>query len=749
MFLLSKVSSKQIFSLNGLTILSDRRLWNPYNFSRLLGYRSDLITVVKLGSVLKQLQVALSLLFTVFARGGIAWFYNIFNKLQGFTFNPKKRSEVLSRKPRPIKPGLQIFNWHPGSLSNHKYLVFHTKRKIKELLATEPSFMVNARRIDYRSNNFMRSLSFKRRFRRPYWQRRNRFWRPKRLSRVKFLDVRRLFLRLKKNFKRVSIFLKNSKKVSAKRFKSRFHDNLSIIDNYFIHTYGPLVKENLDTNLSISNFDINPTNRVRSIFAYISHTKPEVTIPEIETIKPGTPDQPNVLPVDNMPTGSLRRIRKKKRKLEKKLFDPFHTEIAEDFFLLKDLFFSNLSYREKRWFSFSPFVALPPKRYRSTFNFLLELKFLRSASIKHLFSKRIARSYHYYFFKSTGRKISWHEFKKRQAIFKKKIKKGLVSKIKRSPRSYYYRRIVRNTSMYVENLMCIAARLSRYVYRSRDFVFGSLYARFFRCHFRQRALSYFHSNINENVNPYYNLPFNDLSIFTLKKIPNFNLKFDYVNEIRFLRRYHKIKYFKKRKLKANTLTRMPGIFNFSLKKKSSLASLTNFFNCIKPSINLRFSKKRKHRSFEKSYLISRTPFYGKNSHIKLKKYKPNFYISTRYKTKPTLNFNPKMMVKIKKRLLFNEASTYFKQFYRGKRASRVFPSILLVASLSRYALSVLNEAQCVGVSLVYFTDSTVSPLCNLFNVVMNSQINTLSSIELIINLIFGKAKVFNLISRVW
>jgi len=61
----------------------------------------------------------------------------------------------------------------------------------------------------------------------------------------------------------------------------------------------------------------------------------------------------------------------------------------------------------------------------------------------------------------------------------------------------------------------------------------------------------------------------------------------------------------------------------------------------------------------------------------------------------------------------------------------------------------LNEAQCVGVSLIYFTDAAVSPLCNLFNVVMNSQITILSSMEININLIFNKAKVFNLISRVW
>jgi len=104
---------------------------------------------------------------------------------------------------------------------------------------------------------------------------------------------------------------------------------------------------------------------------------------------------------------------------------------------------------------------------------------------------------------------------------------------------------------------------------------------------------------------------------------------------------------------------------------------------------------------------------------------------------------------VKRRLLVKEAATYFKQFYRHKKNPRVFPSILLVASLSRYALSVLNEAQCVGVSLIYFTDAAVSPLCNLFNVVMNSQITILSSMEININLIFNKAKVFNLISRVW
>jgi len=375
-------------------MLSDRRYWNPYNFPRLSGYRSKFITIVKLGSVLKQLQVAMSLLFSVFARGGVAWFYNIFNKVQNLIISPHKKSEVFSKKPKFIKAGIQIFSWHPGSLSNHKFLAFHTNRKLEELFDVEPSFKVNSRRLGYTATPFRTSL-YNRQFRRPFWQRRNRFWRPKRLSRIKFIDTRKFFLAAKKRFSRLALSYESAKKVNIKHINVKHP--LKIIHNYFISFYNSNCRENFDTNMSSSSFEFNYNNIPRSVYAYTSYVKPVIVVPEMETLKPGTPEKPNVLPVDNMPTGSVRRIQRKKRKLEKKLFDPFYTEVAEDFYLLKELFFSKLVYKEKRWFSYKPFLKSPIKRYKSIMYKMYYLRRLtRTRFLKSLFKVSELRRYSFF-----------------------------------------------------------------------------------------------------------------------------------------------------------------------------------------------------------------------------------------------------------------------------------------------------------------------------------------------------------------
>ena len=743
-------------------MLSDRRYWNPYNFSRLLGYRSRLLTVVRPGSVLKQLQVAMSLLFSIFARGGIAWYYNIFIKLQNLEIDTNKRSEVFSKKPKLIKTGLQVFSWHPGSLSNHKYLAFRSKQRIKDLFNVEPSFKVNARRIDYRSNNFMRNSRFKRRFRRPFWQRRNRFWRPKRLSRVKFIDVRKVFLRKKKFFKLSDLSFrssKNFKKVSYARMR-KIHNPLKIIYRYFKTFNNFSTIYNFLISRTIGSFHFNHENEIRSIYAYSSYEKPEIVVPELnDIVKPGTPENPNILPVDNMPTGSVRRMQRKKRKLEKKLFDPFYTEVTEDFHILSDLFFSDLVYKEKRWFSYIYFLNHPIDRV-----FTYPGIFTRKQMMRRVMSK--SSLWRGNFFKPYTNRRIYEKFKTRgykkletsqRAVLprlrRKKVKNAYGRKFRRVRKTFYYRYNISDVLKYTRKLMRISCRVSRLTYRSRDCVFMDTYFRHYLVHWSERRHCYVYYHHNKKVNPYFKSRLNHLSALSLKNTPTFGLRFDYINEIKFLKRYAKIRFFKKKKIKANTLSCLPQVRKFSIKKPHSTKRFETFFNFNKSKLPFKFSKKTINRKFEKSYMTGRTPFFQKTPltkrHNLLKKLNITTYRSKFYRKSRMPRSYFKILVKIRKRLLAKEALTYFKQFGRYKKATRLFPSILLVASLSRYALSVLNEAQCVGVSLIYFTDAAVSPLCNLFNVVMNSHIHTLASMELNVDLIFNKAKVFNLISRVW
>lgn len=728
-------------------MLSERRYWNPYNFSRLLGYRSTLVTVVRSDSVLKQLQVAMSLLFSIFARGGTAWYYNMFVKSQNIILDDNNQFEIFSLEPVRIKTGLQIFYWHPGSLSNHKYLAFRSRLRVRNLFNIQPSFKLTARKIAYRPNKFMRNYKFKRKFKRPFWQRRNRFWRPKRLSRIKFIDTRRIFLRKRKIYRRLDASFKALRKVSFNRMKVASNP-LKLIYKLF---YRRRANRNFLIQEAAGEYEFNRSNRIRDIYAYAFYRKPEkAVVPELDTIKPGTPENPNVLPVDNMPTASIRRRQRKKRKLEMKLYDPYYSKVAETFFLLKDLFFSKLVYKEKRWFSFAPFLIRPRiafvykgpqgrknKLQRRVFN---KRYFAYGTFFNPFRKKRKFRAYRKFRSKRRSRRKMRKMRRRRLAIRKHGYRKV---------RSFFFRHGAVNRLSFIRKLIRLSCRMSRQLYRSRDFVLAETYLRHWRVNWAERRAHNVYRVTRKNINPYYKFKFTPLALLTLTNSRLFALKFDYINQIRYMKKFYRKKYVKKRKLIANTLCRLPGTFNFSLKKRPSINKFENFFNYNPLKKFLTFSKKTKARKFEKSYTIARNPSLKKNLRIRLKRLKWKKPVSKSYKIVKLFFPYKRTIIKMRKRRRRKKKATKFEKFGRYKKATRLFPSIMLVASLSRYALSVLNESQCVGVSLIYFTDAAVSPLCNLFNVVMNSDIHILTFMEVHINSIFNKAKVFNLISRVW
>ena len=761
-----KSRAKDLLSWKEATINSNIRHWNNLNLSQLIS--TSISLTVDIRFMLKHLDSSLSLLSTIFARGGRAWFYNVFYRRKRYDI--KFKTVVYSQSSKPFyKPyGLAFPNWFPGRLSNHRFTKLRIKLMKEHLFFHKFSALRKPLRF-YKPGGFRSFIQRRRRrYSLPRWARLDKYWRPRSRSRRKGISYKRLALHLKTFMKKFRY-----KRFRFRRYRSKKRKNIKIKRRRFISRkkIKSLKRSRFESWVyftdTFSSFFYKPSLG-RSFNIYSKFVPFKYSKIQLNKLEPGTPDNPTDLPINNMPTTSVRRKEKKKKKIFKLQFKDFNNSQGDDFkFLIKD-HKSEISSKSKRYLNFKGSLYFPTARF---YKLLLIRPY---KAVTKLLLKRYTQR------------------KKRYSFNRKFRHRRLKYKLRRTKIKNYRLRYKSQSKIFkwLNKVLVLSAKTLRLKAGVPALAFRNFYSTFVHEKFLQpfhysRLLRY-----KKKLTSFYSV---NKKILTFRKFKPF--KRFYNLEFRsFFRRTKRIRKFKLAKPKARLGSLVKGeklfgslnnktfkkifsaplnlkrksLINFFLSKNRSFKTASVFkfaLSLLKP-----FRQKRlvsgKYFNLRKFYKIKKSPI-DRSIQTKGLKSIPN--VSNRKFINLTRSVNFKLALlkakrfkpvqttklpyfirrKALKRMIYS-SKNFFKLNGKLKLNAKpyaLYPSIVFVSRLTRLTSSILNEARLTGVISVYFSSGEATPLCTLYNILINDNVRSLSKIEPVIKNIFFISKTNVLLRR--
>lgn len=761
MFIKSRI--KDLLSWKSSIINSNVRHWDTFNLIELSSISRSL--TVDMRFIIKHLDSSLSLLSTIFARGGRAWFYNVFYRRKRYDINLKTMLYRQSSRPFYKPYGVAFPDWFPGKLSNHRFTKRRTKLMKKRLFFHKFSVLRKSIRF-YRPGGFRSFVQRRRRrYSIPRWARLDKYWRPRSRSRRKGISYKRLALHFKtfmKKFRRRRFKFRHYRPKKPQKLKRR-----RILRRKFKFFRRPRFETWIYFNGIVSSFFYKPSFG-RSFNLYSKFVPVKYSKIQLDKLMPGTPDNPTDLPITNMPTTSVRRKEKKKKKIFKLRFKHFNNAQGDDFkFLIKD-HKSEISSKSKLYLNFKGALYFPTARF---YKLLLIRPY---KALTKLLLKRYGRR--------RGRYSFNKKFKHRKLRFKLRRTKIKKYKLRYKNQSKIFK--------WLSKVLILSAKTLRLEKGVPALAFRSLYSTIAFNKFSQPFHYSVRSRYKMKLVNFYSINKRILSFKTFKPFKRFyNLEFR-----SFFKRTKRIRRFKLTKAKARLGSIIKGeklftsssnrtfkkILNSSLnlKRKSLISFFLSKHNSFKTSLLFKFNlsllkplrQKRlisgKYFNLKKFYKVKKSPTDRLTLTRKLKSL-PN--VSNR----KFINFNKSNMFKkaLLKAKLFKPVQTtklpYFlrkkalkkiiyssKNFFKLKnklqldaKPHRLYPSIIFVSRLTRLTSSVLNEARVTGVISVYFSSGEATPLRTLYNILINDSLRSLAQIEPVVKNIFLISKTNVLLRR--
>jgi len=763
MFIKSQL--KDLLLWKSAIISSNVRHWDSYNLAELTSVGRTSTLNIKL--ILKQLDTVLSLLSNIFSRGGRAWFYNVFHRRKRYDINLKTMVYNQSSRPFYTAYGLILPNWFPGRLSNHRFVTLRTKLMKKKLFFHKFSALRKSLRFYKTGGSRLFIQRRRRRYSVPRWARLDRYWRPRSRSRRRGVSSKRLALYFKtfmrkRRYRRFKYrpYRYRKKKKFVKKRRIAFKKKRYIRRRKFISW--------IYFSSNFSSFFYKPSLG-RSFRLYSKFVPVKYSKIELSKIVPGTPDNPTDLPITNMPTTSIRRKEKKKKKIFKLQFKNFNNAQGDDFrFLIKD-HNSDLSSKSKLYLNFKGALFFPTARF---YKLLLLRPYMATTKV---LLKRYTRKLSRFMF---GHKFKYRKL--RYALRRTKVRN--------------YKRRYRSQSKLFKWLDKVVTLSSKFL-RLRKGAPALTFRNFFTELSDKRFLQPFSYSSRRK----YRLKLSDFYKLNKKNFKHETLKFnkDFYNlEFRlFFKRTLKLRKFKLTKPKAPLGSIVVGEKLFAVNSKKLFKKLSTRGLSLKrrtlisfflpkdkifknKSLNFNFNstlllplrQKRlisgKYFNFRKFYKIKKSPearivvksifpvlpnvsnrkFTGLSSY---KFFLPALRKSKRFKPVQSTKLPYFLRKKALKKIIFSN-----KNFFKLKGKIKInatpyiiYPSIIFVSRLTRLTSSVLNESRVVGVISVYFSSGEATPLSTLYNILINDRIRSLSQIEPIIRNLFFMSKASLLLKR--
>jgi len=752
-----RTKPKNLFAWKAAILSSNLRYWDSYNKFELL---SSVDPIIDIRSVAKNLDSALNVLFSIFARGGRAWFYNVFYRRKRYLFNLRTMLYRQSPKPFFLNYGLIFPIWYPGRLNNRKFIKIRLHIMKKKLFFHKFSALRRSFRF-YKAGGFRSYVSRRRRrYRKPHWAKLDRYWRPRSRSRRRGFSYKRLALHFKNFMKKRR---KKKKFRRQYRYFRRYRFNPDRI-TFKTRRAKKNPKSWVFFDKKLVSFFYKP-DLGRALNLYLKFIPFKYQKIQLNKIEPGTPEKPTNLPLNNMPTRSLRRQEKKKKKIFKSQYRTFNNVQGDDFRHIINEQRDSLTSKSKRYLAFDKALFFPTARF-------YKLLVIRPYKImKKLLAQRYLSSY--------DRRHFNYRYKRRD------LQRKLRRRIK--PKSYR-RRFKLQSKVYdwLNKVMLLSNKILR-LRCFNSFSFRGAISSFsltYYSPFTNKSFFIYKKNlIKFKVDRYSLLTLNRASK-RYKEFYNFEFR-RFVRRLKYVRRFKlsrikpklgKIvadeKVYKNLNNKASAKVKklnfkrktLINVFLNSVQKLKLKAKLSFNFSIIKPFRQQRLVS-GKYFNFRKFYKYKRSPtdtvsksYVSVIPNVSNRKF-TNYdsYKKLKVKLHKSKRFTPVQTTKLphflrdkffKKKM---HADKYFNKFKDkiklNSKPYYFYPTIFFVTRLSRLTSTILNECRVVGVISVYFSSGEASPLSTIYTVLMNDRRSSLARLELVIKNLFFLSKTNTLLGK--